>query len=77
MADALAERILSDLQPDQASGSNQRPEPAACVDQAFELVFAREPVEAERTAGASLIQSHGLPAFCRAMLNANELLYCD
>ncbi len=77
MADALAGRILSDLQPNQASGSDQRPEPAACVDQAFELVFAREPVEAERTAGASLIQSHGLPAFCRAMLNANELLYCD
>jgi hypothetical protein len=77
MSDALAEQILSDVRSHQTSGSIQQPEPAACVERAFERVFARKPIDEERTAGANLIQSHGLPAFCRALLNANELLYCD
>ena len=57
MSDALAERILSDLQTARSSDDIQQPEPAACVERAFERVFSRKPIEAERTAGANLIQS--------------------
>lgn len=77
MSDALAEQILSDVRSRQTSGGIQQPEPAACVERAFERVLTRKPVDEERIAGTNLIQSHGLPAFCRALLNANELLYCD
>jgi len=31
----------------------------------------------EREAATKLIASHGVPAFCRALLNSNELIYLD
>ena len=77
MSDALAERVAAEVGGDQASETSRLPEPTASVERAFELVFARGPVDEERKAGVNLVQSHGLPAFCRALLNANELLYCD
>jgi cytochrome c553 len=68
MANHFAERIqrdaVSDIPADQAK-------------HAFSLAFARAPTESELTAAAALIQSHGLKAFCRAMLNANELIYLN
>jgi hypothetical protein len=48
---------------------------AAQVRLAFALAFGREPAKDEVAAALRLIESHGLPAFCRAMFNANEFLY--
>jgi hypothetical protein len=48
---------------------------AAQVRRAFALAFGREPDLEEQQAAAALIAKHGLPAFCRALLNANELIY--
>ena len=42
---------------------------------AFALAFGRTPTKAESDAALSLIQSHGLPAFCRALFNANEFAF--
>ena len=42
---------------------------------AFALAFGRTPTKAESDAALSLILSHGLPAFCRALLNANEFAF--
>ncbi|MDB5307329.1 MAG: Planctomycete cytochrome [Gemmataceae bacterium] len=43
----------------------------------FRLAFQRKPSEKELTAGVKLVEGHGLPALCRAVLNANEFLYVD
>jgi hypothetical protein len=51
------------------------PDAASQVDRAFALAFGRAPDEAERKTALALIAAHGLNAFCRAMLNANELIY--
>lgn len=48
---------------------------SAQVQRAFALAFGREPVPEETAASMKLIQEHGLAAFCRAVLNANEFLY--
>lgn len=42
---------------------------------AFQLTFLRDPTADEQAASVEFIQAHGLPAFCRAMLNANEFLF--
>ncbi len=44
---------------------------------AFRIVFQREPTAKEREAGGAIIASHGAIAFCRALLNSNELIYID
>ena len=49
----------------------------AQVELAFRLAFGRKPSSDERSAAAEYIRSAGLPAFCRAMLNANEFVYVD
>ena len=51
--------------------------PAAQVGRAFQLAFQRAPSAAEAAAAARLVAAHGLPALCRALLNANEFLYVD
>jgi hypothetical protein len=45
------------------------------VNRAFQLAFGRDPSDAERSAATKLIAEHGLPALCRALLNANEFVY--
>ncbi len=45
------------------------------VRRAFQLAFSRDPEPAEQTAARNLIARHGLKAFARAILNANELIY--
>jgi len=45
------------------------------VERAFELAFGRAPEPGERDAAKALIDKHGLSAFCRAILNANEFVY--
>ncbi len=47
------------------------------VATAYLLAFQREPSAKERAAAEKLIAAHGLEAFCRALLNANELLYLE
>ncbi len=47
------------------------------IRQAFALAFQREPTDSERQASTQLIQSHGIHAYCRALLNANELIYLE
>jgi hypothetical protein len=49
----------------------------AAVATAYSLAFQREPTTAERRAAEKLIAAHGPAAFCRALLNANELLYLE
>jgi hypothetical protein len=49
----------------------------AQVRLAFELAFGREPVKVESEAAGRLIEKFGMPAFCRAMFNANEFLYVN
>jgi len=45
------------------------------VRRAFQLTFLRDPTADEQAASVEFIQAHGLSAFCRAMLNANEFLF--
>ena len=50
-------------------------DPAAQVRRGFALTFQREP-DAEELAGATgLVCEQGLTVFCRALFNANELIY--
>jgi hypothetical protein len=64
-ADLLAQRLRREAGDDTA----------AQVSRAFMLAFGREPDDAERAAALKLIEAHGVEAFCRAMLNANEFLF--
>jgi hypothetical protein len=61
----LAERLRRDAGDD----------PAAQVRRAFRLAFGRPPSLDESNAAVQLIRQHGLAAFCRALINANEFLY--
>ena len=67
MAQALAGRL----------GSGGRSVSAQQVDEAYAIAFQREPTTGERAAAGRLIVTHGLAAFCRALLNMNELIYLD
>jgi hypothetical protein len=68
MAAALAERL------EREAGTTGV---EAQVRRAFELAYARPPVADEGTIAAGLIRKHGLRAFCRALLNSNELIALD
>jgi hypothetical protein len=52
-------------------------DPEQQVRLAFLLAFGREASEKETSAGVELIRAQGLPAFCRAVYNANEFVYID
>ena len=45
------------------------------IQRAYWLAFNRAAEKQDLAAGKMLIQHEGLPAFCRALLNANEFLY--
>ena len=64
MARALAERL-----------GREANEPSDQVRRAFLLAYARPPDPPEQRAAVALIEQHGLAAFCRAILNSNELIY--
>ena len=68
MAEHLAQRLRRE------TGSA---DPDAQLRRAFELAFCRSPVDRELTAGVQLIESHGLQAFCRVLLNTSELVYVN
>ena len=46
----------------------------AQVQRAFRLMFGRDPTPEETADSVQLIAQHGLPAFCRALFNANEFI---
>ena len=45
------------------------------VNLGFSLAFGREPTGEELEAAIALIRAHGLPAFARALFNANEFVF--
>ena len=59
------------------TGSNTRIQSNDPVTQAYQLAFQRNPTTKEHQAATQLISMHGTEAFCRALLNANELLYLE
>ena len=65
MVDALSVRVKQEKPNDEA----------AQVRRAFALAFQRQPLREEETAALQLIAKNGWRAFCRALLNANELIY--
>ncbi len=56
---------------EQEAGTDPKPQ----IHRAFALTFLRVPTEEEQAASAQFIKQHGLPTFCRALLNANEFLF--
>jgi cytochrome c553 len=44
------------------------------IVRAFSLTFGRAPTETELNPAMELVEKHGLRSFCRALLNANELI---
>ncbi|HEX6984223.1 MAG TPA: DUF1549 and DUF1553 domain-containing protein, partial [Planctomycetaceae bacterium] len=48
--------------------------PAHQIRRGFLLAFGREPAAEELAAAEGLVAAHGLRAFCRAVLNSNELV---
>ena len=50
------------------------PNAAAQIQRAYALAFARPAHPEEAAAAEKLIAAHGLPAFCRALYNANEFI---
>ena len=47
------------------------------INLAFRLAFSRSPDTEELRLTQDMIEEHGLLAFCRALLNANEFIYVD
>jgi hypothetical protein len=47
------------------------------VERVFRLCFQRSPTSDEQSATVAMAKSHGLAAVCRALLNANELLFVE
>jgi hypothetical protein len=50
---------------------------SAQIRRAFQIAYLREPAPTETAAAIELIKAHGLTAFCRAILNSNELIYLN
>jgi hypothetical protein len=67
MADHFAERV-----------TKERPEGIEPqTARALELAYGRPPTEREAAAAVDFAKQHGLPAFCRVLLNTNGFLYVD
>ena len=47
------------------------------IKRAFALAFQRAPSSRELAAASALVEAHGVCAFGRALLNANELIYLE
>jgi len=55
----------------------ERRDDHAQVVRAFQLAFARAPQPDECTRAEQFIATHGVRAFCRALLNSNEIINLD
>jgi hypothetical protein len=64
-ADIFAKRLRAD------AGANIDRQ----IQRGYWLAFGRSPEQPEIAASKALIAADGLPAFCRALLNANEFVY--
>ncbi|MGK0156876.1 MAG: hypothetical protein ACI9SE_003851 [Neolewinella sp.] len=64
-ANAMAQRL----------GREAGDQHAAAIKRAWQLVYQRAPTLGEVSDAVALVQSHGLPALCRALLNSNEFLF--
>lgn len=64
MSKALAERIDADSVD-------------TIISNAYGIVLQRRPSAEENATATGLVSKHGPEAFCRALLNANELIYID
>ena len=62
---------------DMAKFLSARIQSSAPITRAYHLAFQRDPTAKEHQAATQLITAHGPEAFCRALLNANELLYIE
>lgn len=62
---------------DMAQALAARVEKGDAIAQAYAFAFQRSPTAKERAAAGRLIAAHGLAACCRALLNANELIYLE
>jgi mono/diheme cytochrome c family protein len=62
---------------DMAKALATRIQKGDAVTQAYRITFQRKPSAKEHEAATQLIATHGAEAFCRALLNANELLYLE
>lgn len=62
---------------DMATALGERLAAGDAVGSAYRLVFQRAPSPAEREAAEALVAKHGRQALCRALLNANELIFLD
>src|SRR5262249_7234599 len=49
--------------------------PAREVNRAWQLAFNRSPAKGEADEAVTFVEAEGLPALCRAVLNANEFLF--
>jgi hypothetical protein len=66
MAEALAERL-----------EREASDTPARIRRAFELTFGRDPTDAESSGAVGLIEKHGLRAFCRVLMNSNEMIHIN
>jgi hypothetical protein len=66
MADFLAARLQREAGAEQVASQVQR---------AFALACSRPATADEQDAAVALIGEHGLRAFCRALMNSNEMIY--
>ena len=71
MANALATRIESDAD----SSDANLPQTDSQIHRAYELCYSREATTSELESCRQIIVDHGLPAFCRVLLNTSELIY--
>ncbi|MFG0335520.1 MAG: DUF1553 domain-containing protein, partial [Maioricimonas sp. JB049] len=65
IAEAIAERLEREAGDDTA----------AQIRRGFQIAFAREPEADELARTLRVVEQHGLRAFCRAVLNASEMIY--
>jgi hypothetical protein len=68
MAQSFAARLSDEAWADNVPGQ---------VQLAFALAYGREPDPAEQAAAVTLVEQHGLRAFCRAVFNSSELVYVN
>jgi hypothetical protein len=68
MAEALSKRLSASTDPANYGGQ---------IKLGFTLAFGREPTAAELSAATALVGKYGMRAFCRALLNSNEMIYVN
>ena len=47
------------------------------VHYGFQLAYGRKPDQQELQKSIALVESHGLPIFCRAIFNTNEFMFIN